>query len=248
MKNQILKYIDKIKQVDSNYFAGSTCFLINFLELTKLEIKNKIDFTNINDLIKLNYYLIEEDSHLFDLTNMKPSNKMIFIYNELYNQTNEIINSTEQCITCCCNTERYRLLNITNNYLHSLVSDLQTIFTLDLKVVLSNISLPTNKNLTSKDLSLLTYHATLAFLEKLIKRKQKFKNLDNLPLHETIDLIEQELTKSNIDLTTLDQIITKEIIIQEKIKSSIKKDYILVYKLLKEIKGEQINGDASILF
>ena len=75
----------------------------------------------------------------------------------------------------------------------------------------------------------------------------RFKNVDNLPLDETLILTDKILTNNSYTTEELDKLKKYLLVIQGKIKSSIKKDYLLCYKILKQILQEE-EYNAQLFF
>lgn len=248
METLLKDYLSKIRDENSNYFAGSACFLIEYLELSKI----KYMFNNITlpSLDKTRYFvlnMIDEDSKLFDLTSSNNKDKMVEDYQIVTSSVDNILGLYNSCKECSTIINNYPYLLEANIYLKSLVGDSLLEHPYDLSDISVNIDLPCFNTdvtkLTKKYIAL----TTIALFEKLVKRKRRFKNVDNLPLDETLILTDKILTNNSYTTEELDKLKKYLLVIQGKIKSSIKKDYLLCYKILKQILQEE-EYNAQLFF
>lgn len=241
----------KIQDKNSDYYAGSTFFLIAFIELTRINQKNDKPNNKLERYRSFAFDMIEKDKDYFKGT--ASYGEMVSSYISFSQYLEQMCQRFGQCKECSVLTNDYPLLNVCQLAIKSLAKqtakehnfdvfnaydDEENIFDsykinekLEKFDVLSDIK---------KEADKLSYQSIISLLIKLISRRLDLPNKNNLPLDKLLSLLEEAKT-DDFDSQKLNEIISLLTTIFENTKSTVKMDYYYSILILKALEEGQTN-------
>ena len=237
IESLIEKYIEKIKDPDSNYYAGVAALLISYIELNRINslLKDTSKNSTINYTKALILECVEKDKDYFNKPTPELLEEMVINYTYITNNIDLILGKESACKNCQEITNYFPLLDISSSYLRKLCADYESTNTKDVKTIDLSLDCYCFKSDINKNSLYANTYISLALLNKLLVRRSRFKNKLNLPIDLGIELTSSILITKLIRLDTLKNIKRILIEISNNTVSSVKIDYILIYKYLKEI-------------